>query len=174
MINPIVSGISSALQTLDQLLGAPLPANGRGGADAFSTGQTLPAGATSAAPPSTAPGQFAPAALGFLTSLQDEGSHIWSTAKGHIGHDLTDLASIVGQLQQALNGSSSTSSAQATSLASLPAGVQSVLTSSAFAQALNELGTALQGFAAFGDHLHPGASPSALAGTSSTAGPTSA
>jgi hypothetical protein len=122
LISPIISGVSSALQTLDQLLGLQAPSTGGSAGGAFSTGKTLPAGAQASpqgAGPTTPSGQFAPATLSFLTSLQDTGSHLWSTARGALTHDLNDITSIVTELEQALNGPASTSSAQASSLASM-------------------------------------------------------
>src|ERR1700746_3754684 len=91
LISPIISGVSSALQTLDQLFGLQTPSAGASAGGGFLTGQTLSPPAARASPqgagPTTPAGQFAPATLSFLTSLQHTGSHLWSTARGALSHE---------------------------------------------------------------------------------------
>lgn len=183
MINPIISAGSNALQALEQLWSSRQPSAGAGSVGAFSTGQSLPAGANATSngqAPSTPAGQFDAAALNFLTSLQDAGSsaaqqltssgYLSSKAEGAVQQGLGDLTDIVNKLEQALSsaGGASTSSATPTSIASAAAADLTHLASTASAaasaltsgtptatvSALDELLATLQALGLGGHHHH--------------------
>ena len=124
MINPILTGVSSAAQALEALFATAKanPASSSGGA--FSARQGLPAGASASpqAAPSNASNKFAPAALGFLTALQDPESAAAGFARGAegaIGQDISSVGSVLEKLKTALNaGASGSASASASALSS--------------------------------------------------------
>lgn len=136
MINPILTGVSSAARALEMLLtsGPSSPASSSAGA--FSTGQGLPSGA--AANPQTAPSnasdRFAPAALGFLTALQDPGSAaagFVSGAETAIGHDVSSIGSLLEKLKDALTGAGPGSASVAASALSVGSAAAGALSSAA-------------------------------------------
>jgi hypothetical protein len=160
VINPIVTGVSSAVQALEALFASTQgnPASSSGGA--FSTGQGLPtsAGAGAQAAPSHASNKFAPAALSFLTALQDPESAAAGFASGAetaIGHDISSIGSVLEKLKDALTSvapGAASVSASALSVGSAAATQLSVATTSIAVAALGQLTSGLA--ALFGDHNH--------------------
>jgi hypothetical protein len=131
VINPILTGVSSAARALESLLmpGQTNPASSSAGA--FSTGQGLPTGPSGSPQPSNASSRFAPAALGFLTALQDPESAAAGFIKGAetaIGQDVKGVAALLEKLKDALTGagpSPSSVAASALSTGSAAAGALS-------------------------------------------------
>ncbi len=157
-------------QALESLFLAKPPGSASNAAGAFSTGQSLPttgAATPQGAAPSNPSDQFAQSTLSFLTSLQNTAtgtvSGLLTDAKTAFTNDVSELTSALNTLKQALGGASgSTSSASAPSLAvstsSAGASPLAAGTSSALLQALTQLGSTLQAFAALqgtgGGHHH--------------------
>ena len=160
MINPIVTGVSSAVQALEALFASSQanPASSAGGA--FSTGQGLPStqGPNAQAAPSNASNKFAPAALNFLTALQDPESAaagFVSGAETAIGKDISAIGSVLEKLKDALTGVAPGAASVATSamsIGSAAAGQLSVATASIAVGALGQLTSGLA--ALFGDSNH--------------------
>jgi hypothetical protein len=133
LINPILTGVSTAAQALESLFFSGKPGSASSAAGAFSTGQGLPGG-SGAAPsaPSNHADRFSHAALGVLTALQDPESAVAgfvSGAESAIGKDISGVASMLEKLKDALTGAPAnpasvaasalaTGSAAATALAS--------------------------------------------------------
>ena len=160
MINPIVTGVSSAVQALEALFASTQTGPASSSAGAFSTGQGLPTtqGANAQAAPSNASNQFAPSTLSFLTALQDPQSAAGgfiSGAETAIGHDISNIGSVLEKLKTALTGAatgSSSTAAAALSIGSAAATQLSVATTSIAVGALGQLTSGLA--ALFGDHTH--------------------
>ncbi len=150
VINPLLMGVSSAAQALEALFAATKANPASSSAGAFSTGQGLPAqpGASAQTAPSNASSQFAPAALGFLTALQDPDSAAAGFVHGAetaIGQDIRGLGSVLEKLKDALTGvGPGTASAAASALA----------TGSAAAGALGQLTSGLAGLFDGHHHVH--------------------
>lgn len=158
MINPILTGVSSAVQALEALF-ANQPANpASSSAGAFSTGQGLPTGSAASPQASNASSQFAPATLGFLTALQDPSSAaagFVSGAETAIGQDVASVGSMLEKLKNALTSAApGTASVAASALAtgSAAAGALSIATTSAAVGALGQLTSGVAGL--FGGHHH--------------------
>lgn len=162
MINPILTGVSSAARALESLLmpGQGNPASSSAGA--FSTGQGLPAGASGSLQASHASNKFASAALGVLTALQDPESAVSGFVHGAetaIGQDVKSIGSMLEKLKDALTGAGpSTASVAASALA----------TGSAAAGALSMTANAAL-FGLLDGHHHHHAAGLANGGASSSA-----
>ncbi len=162
MINPILTGVSSAAQALEALFATTKASPASSSAAAFSARQGLPAGASASpqAAPSNASNKFAPAALGFLTALQDPESAAAGFARGAegaIGQDISGVGSVLEKLKTALNAGASGSasaSASALSVGSAAAGALSVATTSVLVGALGQLTSALAGAGGAMHHMH--------------------
>ncbi len=181
MINPIVTGVSSAVQALEALFASTQTNPASSSAGAFSTGQGLPTpgGANAQAAPSNASNKFAPSTLSFLTALQDPESAAAGFASGAesaIGHDISSIASVLEKLKTALTGAatgSSSTAAAALSIGSAAATQLSVATTSIAVGALGQLTSGLA--ALFGDthhmhHHHHGGGSVGLAGSTASTG----
>lgn len=162
MINPILTGVSSAVQALEALFASTQANPASSSAGAFSTGQGLPTtpGAKAQAAPSQASNKFAPSTLSFLTALQDPESAaagFVSGAETAIGHDISGIGSVLEKLKDALTGAApgaASVAATAMSVGSAAAGQLSVATASIAVGALGHLTSGLA--ALFGDHTHVG------------------
>jgi DNA-binding NarL/FixJ family response regulator len=134
LINPILTGVSSAAQALEALFATTKASPASSSAGAFSARQGLPAGpgASPQAAPSNSSNKFAPAALSFLTALQDPESAAAGFAhgaEGAIGKDISAVGSMLEKLKNALTAGASGSasaSANALSVGSAAAGALSV------------------------------------------------
>jgi len=137
LIIPILTGVSGAARALESLLapGRSNPASSAAGA--FSTGQGLPGAAAEANPqaaPSNASSQFAPAALGFLTALQDPESAaagFVSGAETAIGNDVASVGSMLEKLKDALTAAGTASASASASALSTGSAAAGALSSSA-------------------------------------------
>jgi hypothetical protein len=132
LINPILTGVSTAAQALESLFAPNRGASASSSAGAFSTGQSLPGAAAAQAAPSHHSHMFAHAALSLLTALQDPESAVAGFVHGAetgIGNDIHAIGSALEKLKEALTGvapgsaslaasAQSISSQAATSLAS--------------------------------------------------------
>ena len=152
MINPILTGVSTAAQALEALFAATQGASASSSAGAFSTGQGLPSGqgASAQTAPSNASNQFAPAALGFLTALQDPTSAAAGFVHGAetaIGQDVSGIGSVLEKLKTALTGTAHGGASVAAS---------ALTVGSAAAGALNQLTSALTGLGGAHRHHHHG------------------
>jgi hypothetical protein len=162
VINPILMGVSSAAQALETLFATTKASPASSSPGTFSTGQGLPAGpsASPQAAPSNASNKFAPAALGFLTALQDPESAAAGFAhgaEGAIGQDISGVGSVLEKLKNALTAGASGSasaSASALSIGSAAAGGLSVATTSVLVGALGQLTSALAGSGGALHHIH--------------------
>ena len=160
VINPILTGISSAAQALEALFAATQGGPASSSAGAFSTGQGLPSGGAQQTAPSNPSNRFAPAALGFLTALQDPDSAaagFVSGAETAIGHDVSSFGSVLEKLKDALTGvapGSASAAASALSIGSAAAGALSVATASIAVGALGQLTSGLAALFGDGHHLH--------------------
>jgi hypothetical protein len=162
VINPIVTGVSSAVQALEALFGSTQTNPASSSAGAFSTGQGLPTtgGASAQAAPSNASNKFAPSTLSFLTALQDPESAAAGFASGAAtatGQDINNIGLVLEKLKTALTGaatgSSSTASA-ALSIGSAAATQLSVATTSIAVGALGQLTSGLAALFGDGNHVH--------------------
>jgi hypothetical protein len=162
LINPILTGVSSAAQALEALFATTKANPASSSAGAFSARQGLPAGpsASPQAAPSNASNKFAPAALNFLTALQDPQSAAAGFARGAegaIGQDISGVGSVLEKLKTALSAGASGSasaSASALSVGSAAAGGLSVATTSVLVGALGQLTSALAGAGGAMRHMH--------------------
>jgi hypothetical protein len=160
VINPIVTGVSSAVQALEALFAStqPGPASSSGGA--FSTGQGLPTtqGANAQAAPSNASNKFAPSALNFLTALQDPqsaASGFVSGAETAVGQDISGIGSVLEKLKTALTGAASGASSTASAALSIGSAAATQLSVATTSIAVGALGQLTSGLAAlFGDNNH--------------------
>jgi hypothetical protein len=183
VINPILTGVSSAAQALEALFATTKASPASSSAAAFSARQGLPAGASPQAAPSNASNKFAPAALNFLTALQDPESAAAGFARGAegaIGQDISGVGSVLEKLKTALNAGASGSasaSASALSVGSAAAGALSVATASVLVGALGQLTSALAGAGGAMHHMHHhggmGMTEGATSVASASAGPPS-
>jgi hypothetical protein len=155
-------GVSSAAQALEALFAATQANPARSSAGAFSTGQGLPAGpgASPQTAPTNASNRFAPAALGFLTALQDPDSvaagfiHGAETA---IGQDVSGIGSVLEKLKSALTGAApgaASAAASALTMGSAAAGQLSVATTSVLVGALGQLTSGLAGLVEGHHRMH--------------------
>jgi hypothetical protein len=106
LINPILTGVSTAAQALESLFAPNRGASASSSAGAFSTGQGLP-GAAAQAAPSHHSHMFAHAALSLLTALQDPESAVAGFVHGAetvIGNDIHAIGSALEKLKEALTG----------------------------------------------------------------------
>jgi hypothetical protein len=158
-------GVSSAASALEALFASAKGGPAGSSAGAFSTGQGLPTGQANAqAAPSNASNKFAPAALGFLTALQDPESAAAGFLHGAetaIGQDVKSVAGMLEKLKDALTGAGP-------STASIAAGALSA--GSAAAGALSMSANAVLSGLLGGHHHHHGGASSATASALSLTG----
>jgi hypothetical protein len=179
VINPILTGVSTAAQALEALF-ASTPANPAGAsAGTFSTGQGLPTGqgANPQTAPSNASNQFAAGALSFLTALQDPGSAAAGFVHGAetaIGQDVSGLESALQKLKTALTGGATGTSSAASSALSVGSAAAGALSStgSSMVSALSQLTSALSGLEGgrhHGRHHHGGGGGASALGSTASA-----
>ena len=160
MINPILTGVSSAVQALEALFAATQTGPASSSAGPFSTGQGLPTGAGGKpqVAPSNASSQFAPATLGFLTALQDPESAAAGFVNGAataIGQDIGGIGSVLEKLKDALTGVTPGAASVATSARSVGSAAAAQLSIATTSIAVGALGQLTSGLAAlFGDSHH--------------------
>jgi hypothetical protein len=156
-------GVSSAASALEALFASTKGGPAGSSAGAFSTGQGLPTGQANAqAAPSNASNKFAPAALGFLTALQDPESAAAGFLHGAetaIGQDVSSIGSALENLKDALTGTAPSSASVAASALSV---------GSVAAGSLNQLASELTGLGGHHHHHRVGA-PGGVAGGAATA-----
>ena len=143
MINPILTGVSSAAQALEALIAPRQAGPASSSAGAFSAGQGLPGAAGAKTAASHASDKFASATLGLLTALQDPtsaASGFVSGAETAIGQDLTSVSSVLGKLKDALTAEAPSSASVAASAMSTGSAAAGALASVADSALLGLLG----------------------------------